>query len=1350
MSRRTRTRLARPLCLVPLEPRTVPTTFEILSLGATGSATVQHDAVTGADYGGIAASASQLFVTGQTATGRFNLADLSGGTGVGAQYQGIVGDLHSQKVFVLGNAQTPLTIPQPFPPFGLFFSQLLEVNPATGALTGNVVNLSESVPVTSDTGIFAGYDRILIHPHSTFGPNPVYQVDTTTGTVTQLQNGFDVPIPQHHTSAFGWAYYGTAEHFGGNDYLDYVQDTSIIARELVGSAGSVTAISTPGITSLADMSSFTVSPSTGRWYFHHTGSSQFVSAPPGTQIAGYAAASFQVGDFVVTNTNDSGTGSLRDVIAQANATDVPQVIGFQTGLTGTINLSTPVNVIQSVDIEGPGSALISVSGASNLFNPSAGVGLTVHGLTLTGTAAAGLTVGYPLTASGDVIITGANLSVTAPLTTAGSVALNAGTGDVTFTNALSVQFGTLTLTDGNGVDLGPTSTVDGTLAAASGFNLAAGNVLNGTGVVSGNVSDAGTLGGTLTVFGNVTVKSGGTVSPGPFVATLMVNGNVTFQSGGTFTADIDGNQFADQIAVTGTVDLGTGNMLNPVFGFPPTPGDDYVLINNEGANPLSGLLNGVRNRSGEKIGSTYFQVRYDGGDGNDLELVANNSPVLDTSISVKLDPLTENVPPNSNPGTTVEALVATNNLYSDAQGLFRSGLAFTGFDSANGSWQYSRDGGTTWTSFGTLSKSSATLLEADGAGKNRVRFLPGRYFFGTATITFKAWDTTDGLADGTTGADTGTGGNNSPYSSDSVSATVQVLAVNQPPTPANDAYTTAEDTTLPVPVASGVLANDTDVDGPFPLTAAVVSGPAHGTLTLNADGSFTYTPAANFNGTDSFTYKAIDGDGAYGVAVATITVTPVNDPPTVVNDTVSVPEDGGAVVLDLLTNDSDAPDTGETLTITAVTQPAHGTVAIIDNGTKVTYTPNLHYFGPDDFTYTVTDNGTTNGQPDPKSATGSVAVTVTFVNHPPVANPDTASVGEDAGAQAIDVLANDTDVDTGDTRTVTGVSQALHGTVTIGPNGSNVLYTPDAEYYGPDQFLYAITDSHGGTSSSIVTVNVASNLDDRLEVDTTPGLTKFTEGQLAVPIDPGIQVGTAVDGIVTGATVRITAGSVATKDLLTFPVAGFTTAAGTPIKGKYSAASFALTLTGIGTPADYQAALRLVGYWNKSPAPVDGIRQVAFQLRDAAGLGPAGSKSVQVIGINTHPVLSYPATLAPVKFKLGKPAVAVAGPLSIKDVDNTRLQGATVSITANGQLPDALTINGLQSGFASGIRFAFANGTLTLTGNATIATYLKVLKLVKFSTTAGAGLTRTLSFQVTDGEPQDPLSNIVTRQVTVS
>ncbi|WP_410967211.1 cadherin-like domain-containing protein, partial [Salmonella sp. SAL4436] len=86
-------------------------------------------------------------------------------------------------------------------------------------------------------------------------------------------------------------------------------------------------------------------------------------------------------------------------------------------------------------------------------------------------------------------------------------------------------------------------------------------------------------------------------------------------------------------------------------------------------------------------------------------------------------------------------------------------------------------------------------------------------------------------------------------------------------------YTTAEEITLNV-AAPGELGNDTDVDGDT-LTAVLVSGPAHGTLTLNASGSFTYTPATKFYGSDSFTYRACDPSGAMSnVATVAITVTP--------------------------------------------------------------------------------------------------------------------------------------------------------------------------------------------------------------------------------------------------------------------------------------------------------------------------------------------------------------------------------------------------------------------------------------------------------------------------------------------
>jgi Ca2+-binding RTX toxin-like protein len=102
---------------------------------------------------------------------------------------------------------------------------------------------------------------------------------------------------------------------------------------------------------------------------------------------------------------------------------------------------------------------------------------------------------------------------------------------------------------------------------------------------------------------------------------------------------------------------------------------------------------------------------------------------------------------------------------------------------------------------------------------------------------------------------------------------------NSAPVANDDAYATAEDIALTV-AAPGVLANDTDVDGDT-LTAALVSGPAHGTVTLNPDGSFTYTPAPNYNGPDAFTYVASDGAANSGIATAAITVTSVNDSPTV-------------------------------------------------------------------------------------------------------------------------------------------------------------------------------------------------------------------------------------------------------------------------------------------------------------------------------------------------------------------------------------------------------------------------------------------------------------------------------------
>ncbi|MFM7097610.1 MAG: tandem-95 repeat protein, partial [Gemmataceae bacterium] len=185
---------------------------------------------------------------------------------------------------------------------------------------------------------------------------------------------------------------------------------------------------------------------------------------------------------------------------------------------------------------------------------------------------------------------------------------------------------------------------------------------------------------------------------------------------------------------------------------------------------------------------------------------------------------------------------------------------------------------------------------------------------------------------------------------------VSVTPVNDTPMGMSDSYTTPEDTVLNVPVP-GVLGNDTDVDGD-PLTSILVSGPSHGLLSFNADGSFNYTPNANYNGPDSFTYKANDGSLDSAPILVSLTITPVNDPPvnnpSVAADSYSTPEDTvlNVPVPGVLGNDTDVD--GDPLTSILVSGPSHGLLIFNSDG-SFSYTPNLNYNGPDSFTYKAND-----------------------------------------------------------------------------------------------------------------------------------------------------------------------------------------------------------------------------------------------------------------------------------------------------------------------------------------------------------------------------------------------------------
>ena len=205
----------------------------------------------------------------------------------------------------------------------------------------------------------------------------------------------------------------------------------------------------------------------------------------------------------------------------------------------------------------------------------------------------------------------------------------------------------------------------------------------------------------------------------------------------------------------------------------------------------------------------------------------------------------------------------------------------------------------------------------------------------------------------------------------------------------------------------------------------------------------------------------------------------MNDDPVANDDSATVAEDSGANPIDVLANDNDGPDTGETLTVTVVSNPPNGTATITGGGTGVSYTPDANYFGSDSFTYTISDG---NGGTD----TATVSITVTNVNDDPVANDDSATVAEDSGANPIDVLANDNDgPDTGETLTVTVVSNPPNGTATITGGGTGVSYTPDANYFGSDSFTYTISDGNGGTDTATVSITVSA-VNDKPTVSSSP------------------------------------------------------------------------------------------------------------------------------------------------------------------------------------------------------------------------------------------------------------------------
>lgn len=382
------------------------------------------------------------------------------------------------------------------------------------------------------------------------------------------------------------------------------------------------------------------------------------------------------------------------------------------------------------------------------------------------------------------------------------------------------------------------------------------------------------------------------------------------------------------------------------------------------------------------------------------------------------------------------------------------------------------------------------VLNLDGT----FSYMPNASYVGPDSFTYVA---TDGeLASATT------------------TVTITVNATNQAPVAFADSYSVGKNYTLN---AVTVLTNDDDDDfGGSTLTAMLVANVDTGDLAFQADGTFVYTPEADFIGTATFTYKAFDGELASEPVTVVITVNDANQAPIAVADSLFVFEGTTDNVLDVLANDDDDDFGGSTLSARVLTQPEHGTLS-----PALAYTPTAGFVGVDSFTYDAWDG---------ELSSAETTVTIDVRSSAPIAAEDAYSVEENTTLTvtlAGGVLRNDSSHVSAPLSAILDTGPA-HGTLTLNSDGT-FTYTPTSHYEGVDTFRYKATDGARVSTPMLVTITVQRGPAPNAVDDRESATTGVTESYVilanddfggAFPLSGGVVI-TIVSGSTNGSTIVV-------------------------------------------------------------------------------------------------------------------------------------------------------------------------------------------------------------------------------------